>query len=939
MPQPGGDSSRLARAIQIGLEFRASGRTDVEAFLREHEHLRDLLEAIVLAEPVAVDLAASNDPSSPPGAPSSGVPKRFGAYVVDRELGRGGMGTVYLARQPGLDRPVALKVLTAPTLLVSERSLTRFQREARLLARLDHPHIVRIVDTGVHDGMPFLVMELVRGASLAAILAAIRRAGGVASAGGTLRAAVLGAAAAAGERLGAIDDAGTSWRLPDNPVAAVVTLAAEVAEALAHAHAHGIVHRDVKPGNVLVRDDGRALLVDFGVARPDDAVTLTATGDLAGTPNYMAPEQARGGRVDERTDVWALGVTLYEALTLQLPFVGDTAAKVVQQLLQADPVDPRRHQPAVPVDLAAVLHRALAKDPAGRYQTAAEFAEELRAILADRPVRARLPGALERAARWARREPWRAAAALLAFLATIAVVVVDQAHAAELRAESQRKQAALAEVNRLAIGVRLDRAIEAARPFRWPEVTTIPAIDTWLRTHRDPLAADLPAMQALLERLRAEALPYDDEQRQQDRSQHPDATALALLVAELAAIAALPAEGLPPQVAARRDRLVRDEAVLRSRVEARRTWRLLAAERQFLHDEVARAVLRLQEFLGPRGLAEMVARRAARSAECHRRCLVEAAELWRRVAREIAADPRFAGLQLAPQRDLLPLGKDPKSGLWEFVHLPSGQPGNDVPPRRDDGSLASADGAGIVFVLVPGGEFLFGAQAADPKGPNFDANALKAEGPVQPVTLAPFFVAKFELTRSQWSVLTDGEVVGPPTSLQPSGAAPAEGMTQQRAVAVLGAFALALPTEAQWEFACRAGTSTTWSFGERRLGAKYANFAGKSAPPGAPHDADVEDDGHRHVVVPGTFAPNAFGLHDLHGNVAELTCDPLGPLGVRRDDGRASARSSFDELRVVLRGGHYQARLVECRVAARTYVRNTAAMPGNGLRAVRQVTP
>ncbi|MBL8726527.1 MAG: protein kinase [Planctomycetes bacterium] len=932
MHVPQNDPSRLARAIQLGLQFRDSGRTDVEAFLREHESLRELLEPIVCGD--GQDEAAGPETLASDAGPGTSSPGRhFGPYLLQRELGRGGMGAVYLASQPGLDRRLAVKVVTAPSVLVSERTLLRFQREARLLATLDHPNIVRVVDAGVQDGVPFFAMDWIRGASLAELLAAVRRAGAVVDRIATLRAALLGAVARQGE-----DGEPDCSPLPGDYVTTVVAFAAEVAEALDHAHEHGVVHRDVKPSNILVRQDGKAMLVDFGVARADDGAMRTATGDLVGTPSYMAPEQLQGGVVDRRTDVWALGATLYEMLTMRLPFVGDNQARVVQQVLQADLVDPRLVDPSVGKDLAAVLHRALTKDPEHRYQSARALAGELRAVLAGQRVQARLPGPLEKLGRFVRRDPWRAMASVVGIATLVAAVAVDQGLAADLRAESRRKQEALAEAHRLSIAVRLDRAVEAARAFRWPDLAAIPALEAWQREHRDRLQAELEPMVAMLERLRHEALPYGSDEAMADREKHPATAVLTRLMDELAAIEAIPADQRSEAVTTRREQLLHDRLALQASIEAGRSWRFAAADRQFLHDEVARTVDRLRAFLAPTGLAAQLANRAAWAAESHRRCIEEAASTWHAVAAELAAEPRFAGWQLSPQRDLLPVGKDPRSGLWEFVHLPSAQRGQELPQRGADGSLRLGDGNGIVFVLLPGGTFVMGAQANASDQPNFDPAAEPIEGPVATVTLAPFFMSKFELTRSQWACLTDGESLVIPTHAKPPGLAPAEGVTQQRALAVLATVGLELPSEAQWEYACRAGTDSPWHFGTRARASQYANFAGKSAPPGAPRDADVDDDGHRHLVDPGTFEPNAFGLHDMHGNVDELTSDRLGHLALRRDDGRSTGQAPFDEARIVKRGGSNHSRLVDCRASRRAYVRATAVMPSGGLRAARSVT-
>ena len=259
MSQADPPSRRLANAIRLSLAFRAAERSDVEAFLAEHHELRELLEPMLAFD---AEAGAANDTTVPitPETANLGEPtagQSLGGYRLVRELGRGGMGTVFLAWQRSLDRPVAVKVLSSPTQRVSERALWRFRREARILAGLDHPGIVKVLDTGVHQGVPFLVMELVAGASLATVLGAVRRAGLAQADGDVLRAAVLGSA----------EDEGSvamPWRLPTDYGKAVATIVAGIAEALHAAHAAGVVHRDVKPGNVLLRRDGQALLADFG---------------------------------------------------------------------------------------------------------------------------------------------------------------------------------------------------------------------------------------------------------------------------------------------------------------------------------------------------------------------------------------------------------------------------------------------------------------------------------------------------------------------------------------------------------------------------------------------------------------------------------------------------------------------------------------------------
>jgi serine/threonine protein kinase len=267
-------------------------------------------------------------------------------YELQGQLGRGGMGVVYQAREVQSGRQVALKLLESPD---ARQRLARFEREGQVTAALNHPGIVRIHSTGLLDGKPYLAYELVEGAR--PFMDVIRA--------GTLR-----------ER---------------------VRLVRDVARALGYAHARGVIHRDVKPDNVLVDAAGRARVLDFGLAAHAAAERLTQTGTLLGTPHYMAPEQYRGEVVGAEADVWSLGVVLYEALTGARPFGGESIQELLAQVMRAEPAPLRELEPAVPADLEAVCLRALHAEPAGRYADGAALAEDLDAWLDGRRPSARPP--------------------------------------------------------------------------------------------------------------------------------------------------------------------------------------------------------------------------------------------------------------------------------------------------------------------------------------------------------------------------------------------------------------------------------------------------------------------------------------------------------------------------------------------------------------------
>jgi hypothetical protein len=284
------------------------------------------------------------DQTAAPGPPPGPLPEKIGRYLILGRLGAGGMGTVYKAQDPHLDRIVALKVPRIDTSTQDRaKRVERFQREARSAAQVWHPHVCPTYDVGEHDGQPYVVMAFVQGQSLAERLA----------------------------RQGRFEDVGEA-----------ITLILQVLDALAAVHGHGIVHRDLKPSNILLDAAGRAVLTDFGLARPDqDAERLTSEGVIVGTPAYMAPEQAAGQseRVGPWTDLYSLGVVLFEMLTGRLPFEG--AALAVLNKILHEPAPPlSRLRPYLDPRLETVLRKALDKNPEARFQTAGQFRDALAAL-------------------------------------------------------------------------------------------------------------------------------------------------------------------------------------------------------------------------------------------------------------------------------------------------------------------------------------------------------------------------------------------------------------------------------------------------------------------------------------------------------------------------------------------------------------------------------
>jgi predicted Ser/Thr protein kinase len=335
-------------------------------------------------------------------APAAGdEAARLGDFRIVREAGRGAMGVVYEAEQVSLHRRVALKVLRVGG-PADEEARERFQREAETVAGLHHTNIVPVFAVGREQGVHYYAMQFIDGRSLAEVLR---------------------------QAPGPLDPREVpGWGL-------------QAAEALDHAHQRGVVHRDVKPGNLLLDADGRLWLTDFGLARRADDAMLTLSGVLLGTPRYMSPEQAGGKEpVDHRTDLYSLGATLYELATGRPVCDGDSPGRVLQQILTAEPVPPRRLRRDLPRDLETVLLTCLARDPARRYPTARALAEDLRAVLDDRPIKARRPALVVRAGRWLRSRRLSVPQVMLLGLLGVALVGLIMGGFLTYRSFSRRHQ-------------------------------------------------------------------------------------------------------------------------------------------------------------------------------------------------------------------------------------------------------------------------------------------------------------------------------------------------------------------------------------------------------------------------------------------------------------------------------------------------------------------
>jgi WD40 repeat protein/serine/threonine protein kinase len=424
-------------ADEFAERYRRGERPALQEYIDRHpalaDDIRDLFPALAAVEQVKEDRRDVPEPVA--GGPLPPL-QRLGDYRIVREVGRGGMGVVYEAEQLSLGRRVALKVL--PHKLPDARAKQRFEREARAAAKLHHTNIVPVFGFGEHDGLPFYAMQFIQGLGLDDVLVELKRmqSGGPvgdvpardASAADVARSLLTGQFAPAAEAT--VDHApqprsetptppasrcSDSWTLSGSSAAlpgqgratywqSVARIGVQVADALEHAHKQGVLHRDVKPSNLLLDAIGTVWVTDFGLAKADDQPNLTHTGDILGTLRYMPPE-ALDGNSDARSDVYAVGLTLYELLALRPAFAETDRNKLIKQVMQEAPVRLGRLNPQVPTDLETIVHKAIDRDPDRRYSTAGALAEDLQRFLADVPIQARRLSPTERVRRWCRHNP------------------------------------------------------------------------------------------------------------------------------------------------------------------------------------------------------------------------------------------------------------------------------------------------------------------------------------------------------------------------------------------------------------------------------------------------------------------------------------------------------------------------------------------------------
>jgi serine/threonine protein kinase len=462
-PDSDADCDRIdLLAEEFAARCRRGEQPSVSEFAARHpenaERIRAVLPAVALMEKLKRHRESPGEDGTEfavDGERRAAAPpvEQLGDLRIVREIGRGGMGIVYEAVQETLDRRVALKLLPRHSFL-DPRTLQRFGREAQAVAHLHHPNIVPVFGVGEREGLHYYFMQFIAGHGLHQVIRALRR-------GLTMEQALEPADRTATESAAdpaACDSAQVRGRLDDGYWRFAARVARDVAEALEYAHRQGVLHRDIKPANLLLDEQGTVWVTDFGLAKLAQQGDLTATGDIIGTLQYMAPEGLQG-ESDARSDIYGLGMTLYEMLTLEPPFEESNPSRLIRRVGEEQPVRPRKRNPAIPRDLETIVLKATAREPGGRYPTARAMADDLARFLDDRPVAARRATLTEQCLRWCRRNKAFAALGATALASLVFAAVVGWVGYATTRkalgGESRRRREAEAATRRADVNVAL----------------------------------------------------------------------------------------------------------------------------------------------------------------------------------------------------------------------------------------------------------------------------------------------------------------------------------------------------------------------------------------------------------------------------------------------------------------------------------------------------
>lgn len=810
----------------------------------------------------------------------------IGHYRILRELGRGGQGVVYAAMDTRLQRQVAVKLLLDANGGAKD-AVVRFRREAEVTSKLDHPGICAVYETGIHQGHPYIAMRFVEGESLARKITTAREADR--GSDSTIHLTPTTEPEPAFTNEGGDHATGPST---EREIHTVLEMIEGVARALHAAHEAGVVHRDIKPGNILIARSGQPVVVDFGLARDlgTNQDTLTKTGELFGTPAYMSPEQllANRLRIDARTDVYSLGVTLFECLTLRRPFEAPTREGLYQAIMTRPAPDPRGWNSSLSTDIAVVVATALEKDRDRRYQSALALAEDLRRVRMREPILARQIGWAERLLRWGRRNPMAASLLALVFVLLSgglvgALFLLSRVGAERDQADVHARRAGrnLLAYERLADARVLDDLRREEEESLWPATPDrVPAMEQWLLRAR-ALASRLPE--------------HEDALLEMDHALSPE-----------------------------------------SETDPGRTWR---------REKLAELVKELRGFVtaaGPETGIRAVEERLEFSRTLDARTVTTRSEEWADCLRRITDNPRYPqGTLISPQLGLVPLGPDPQSGLEEFCETATGQVVvRDSETRR----LRITEASAIVLALLPGGSFVMGAQRADPSSDQYDPAARDDEAPLQRIALAPFFLGKHEVSRAQWRRATgrDPSWFAANHAEHVTPLHPVETVSWEECERTLRRLGFSLPTEAQWEYACRAGSSDPWPWGGGAFPsppeANVADLAFRRfwGPLADGKHETTYDDGIGITGAIDLLAPNRFGLHGMLGNVWEWCADTYSSYRIIGGAGDGLREEPGVEFRVS-RGGGYGDRLDRARSACRANNRPSWYGDLQGVRPARRV--